>query len=583
MRTIPALLLSAAWALLQLPATLRAAAPPSQDPFPPGIFGIGSCHVNNRSAQDAARWVPQMEAIGLHSYRSGATGWGQVEPAPGQWDWAALDEQLSYLEAHGFVSGGLLLGNPAWNTRDAPGSLPVNNLPAWSAYVSALVRHAGGRIKRWEVWNEPPNFTGPQQTPADYARIVVSAYAAAKAADPSCLVGLAAKSAHVNYLEQVIRAGARDHFDFITLHPYEILDGIASDAGTEAVFLNIVPVLRRMLQAQNPAKRDVPVLFTELGCDARKGEDKQAHALVKAYAMGIAQGVACIHWFEGRDGDSGPLGLLDRQGKPRPSYAALGQLIRHLGQRPAFLGWVLLQDKHCGFLFQGAEAEVLIAWAYRGEPARVPSSRPLQVLDPLSGQVQSTGSLALASAPVLVLGGIPEEWRCQARANRDRPLSWGGDFSRAASVSITPGAAGGEKGLHTRSGRDVAHAVQAYGGPARAGNLPGGNLFIVDPSFLSYSSVPLEITAVVRRNEANENAGFKLVYESRDGFKTAPGGWFTIPGNQAWHTVRWQIDDPQFVNYWGYNFALVSDGDRYNRYYLQSVTVTKRAAPPHPP
>ena len=60
----------------------------------------------------------------------------------------------------------------------------MNNLAGWSAYVSAVVQHAKGRIQRWEVWNEPPNFTGKDQTPADYAKIVVSAYDAAKAADP---------------------------------------------------------------------------------------------------------------------------------------------------------------------------------------------------------------------------------------------------------------------------------------------------------------------------------------------------------------------------------------------------------------
>ena len=81
---------------------------------------------------------------------------------------------------------------------------------------------------------------------------------------------------------------------------------------------------------------------------------------------------------------------------------------------------------------------------------------------------------------------------------------------------------------------------------------------------------------MVRRNEANDNSGFKLVYESTTGFKTAKGGWFTVPDNKQWHTVRWQIDDAQFVNYWGYNFALESDGNQYNKYYLQSVTVTKR-------
>jgi len=77
----------------------------------------------------------------------------------------------------------------------------------------------------------------------------------------------------------------------------------------------------------------------------------------------------------------------------------------------------------------------------------------------------------------------------------------------------------------------------------------------------------------VRRNEANVNAGFKLVYESTNGYKNL--GWYTVPDNKEWHTMSWKISDAQFVSSWGYNFSLDSDGNQYNKYYIQSVTVTK--------
>ncbi|WP_206026128.1 beta-galactosidase [Roseimicrobium sp. ORNL1] len=545
------------------------------DPAALGSFGIGSCHINGRSVQDAERWVPQMQAIGLKYYRALPTGWSQVEPEEGKWDWKDLDGQLQYLTERGFAVGGLLNGGVKWNALDKPGTLPVNNLPAWSNYVSAIVQRTKGRVKRWEVWNEPPNGTGRDQTPVDYAKLVVASYKAAKAADPTCLVGIAAKSVHVNYLEQAIKAGAKDHFDYITLHPYEVLNGVADNVGTESVFMHIVPTVRKMLAAQNPEKVNVPIIFTELGCDVKKGADVQAHALVKAYTMGIAQGVACIQWFEGMDGDSGPLGLLDRKGVARPSYTAMGQMIRHLGQHPDYLGWVLFQEKHYGFVFQGAEGIVLITWAHQGGAAEVSFKQRVRIVNPLTGGIASVDRLTLAAAPMLVLD-VPDDLVAQAKTNRGKPLPWGGDYAQAESVSITMEGKQVEKGLHTLSGDAVAGAVVAYGGSARAGSVPGGNVFVVDPQFLSYDTVPIEITAVVRRNEANDNAGFKLVYESTNGLKTAKSGWYTVPDNKQWHTVRWQIDDAQFVNYWGYNFALESDGNQYNKYYIQSITVAKR-------
>jgi hypothetical protein len=536
-------------------------------------FGIGSCHSNNWAMDANVRWIPQMAAIGLHEYRTCMTGWSAVEPEEGKWTWTRLDQQMKYMEEQEFRFGAMLNGNSKWNKLDAPGTLPVNNLPAWSKYASELAKHVKGRVKYFEIWNEPPNGTGRDQTPADYAKIVVAAYDAIKAVDETALVGLAAKSAHVNYLEQAIKAGAKDHFDYIVLHPYEVLNGIADNTGSEAVYMNIVPTVRKMLAAQNPTKANVPIIFTELGSDSSKGADSQAHVLIKAYTMGIAQGVACIQWFEGMDGDSGPMGLLDRKGNPRPSYTALAQMIQHFGQYPSYLGWVLLNGKDYGFVFEGAKGTVLCTWAPQGPADHVDFGQEVQIVDPLTGKTTTARAHELTVAPIMVLG-VPEKLVSEAKANQAKPLPWGGDYANAKSVSITYGEKTVEQGLHTRSGAAVAEAVVAYGGSARAGDVPGGNVFIVDPSFLNYTSTPIEVTVVVRRNPANDNAGFKFVYESTKGFKTA-GGWYTVPDNKKWHTVSWKIDDPQFVNYWGYNFALESDGNKFNKYYIQSVTVKK--------
>ena len=423
------------------------------------------------------------------------------------------------------------------------------------------------------MWNEPPNFTGKDQTPADYARLVVTAYDAVKQVDPAFRIGLAAKSVHVNYLEQVIQAGAKDHFDYIVLHPYEVLSGVADYTGSESVYMHIVPTVRKMLAVRNPDQANVPIIFTELGVEANKGTEHQAHALVKAYAMGIAQGVECIQWFEGRDGDSGPMGLLDAEGRPRPAYGALAQMIKHFGPNPTYLGWVQLNDRNYGFVFQGAKGPLLCTWQSSGGSEVIEFGQDVTIVNPMTGNTVTAKSYELSVAPCFVLT-VPQRLQAQARGNLSKPFPWGGDYTDAASVSITFGEKTVEKGLHTRSGSDVAHAVVAYGGPAREGNVPGGNVFIIDPNFLSYTSTPIEITAVVRRNPANENAGFKLVYESPTGFKTA-GTWYTVPDNTQWHTATWRIEDPQFVNYWGFNFILESDGNVYNKYFLQNVTVRK--------
>jgi hypothetical protein len=460
----------------------------------------------------------------------------------------------------------MLIGSVPWDKEHSKG-LPVENISAWSNYVFHVVQHVGKRVKYWEVWNEPPNFIGPKQTAADYAKILVSAFDAAKKANPACLIGLAAKSVHINFIEHVIKDGGRDHFDFITLHPYEVLGTVADGAGTEALFMNIVPTVRKMLAAQNPAKTNVPVIFTELGYDAGKSPQRQAEALVKAYTMGIAQGVDCIQWFEGRDGDSGPMGLIDGKGNPRPAYNAMAQLIKYLGQHPVCLGW----DVRAGiynFVFQVGEGSVVITWAHTAPPYSSAGTNGIRIIDNSSGPPM-TGFHELTPSPILWASRALQ----QPSMKKAQSFPWGGNYTETNTVSITMGATNDERGLHTLSGDAIAADVIAYGGPARAGSVPGGNAFVVDPGFMSYTSEPIEITVVVRRNPSNDNAGFKLVYESTDGFKNL--GWYTVPDNKQWYTKSWKITDAEFVGMWGYNFALESDGNIYNKYYIKSVTVRK--------
>jgi hypothetical protein len=429
------------------------------------------------------------------------------------------------------------------------------------------VKHVDGKIKYWEVWNEPPNGVGKNKTPADYAKVVAAAYDAAKAVDPNCLVGLCAKSVHVNYLEQVIQAGAKDHFDYIVLHPYETLGTTMKHPGAESVFMHIVPTVRKMLAAQDPAKANVPIWFTELGYDAKKDPKVPAYALVKAYTMGIAQGVACISWFEGMDGDSGPMGLLQGNGTPRPAYTAMTQMIASLGERPTYLGWVLLNGKDYGFVFKGAKSNVLITWAPTGTTDNVDFGDSVSVIDPLTGTTTSSNSYALTESPIII-EGAPAKIVADAQANLSKPFPWGGDYTDAKSVSVTFGDTNVEKGLHTQSAASVAADIVLYGGSARAGTVPGGNVFMVDPNFLSYAQTPIEITAVVRRDASNDPATLELTYESTTGEKKAVP--YEIPDNSDWHNATWRLDDAEFVSMYGFNFRLKS-----GKYVIQSVTVTK--------
>ena len=297
-------------------------------------FGIGGDSI---SARSWTTWAPIMAKAGIKWVR-GFSAFSEIEPAEGTFNWASADATVGAAEQNGISDSGILLYGAPW----IGGDLPVNNLKAWGDYVSACVTRYKGRIKYWEIWNETPNFIG-KDTASDYARTVYVAYEAAKKADPTCLMGLSIQSVNVNWIVSVLDAGAKDHFDWISVHPYETLGLVQSD-GIEAEFMSIVPTLRKMLADRDPARVKAPIWFTEIGYDAGKSEEAQAGALVKAFAMSIAQGVEVVEWFEGKDGDSGPMGLLKADGTPRRSLTAYTTMTKYLGPTPRYMGWVLLND-----------------------------------------------------------------------------------------------------------------------------------------------------------------------------------------------------------------------------------------------
>ncbi|PTY02243.1 hypothetical protein DB346_08995 [Verrucomicrobia bacterium LW23] len=534
------------------------------------IFGIGSSAAGTKNH---AQWMPQMAAIGILDCRANFFAWG-VQKTEGQFDFALLDERLAYDDSLGVKNGMLFVGVPPWKRGQEKG-FPMQSLPELSRLTSELVKHTKGRITHFETWNEPPNGTAKDQTAADYARMVQVIYKAAKAANPQAQVGLAAKSAHLNYLDQALAAGAAGHYDYITLHPYEILGTVVNRPGTEPVYLSIVPNVRKMLAARDPARANAPVHFTEVGFDTRRGLEKQSQAVLKAYIMGIHQSVECINWYESMDGDSGPLGLLDAKARPRPAYHSLGRLIATVGRHPSSIGWVMLNDKHYGFMIQGAKGPVLATWTATTAPDTVEFESEVSVLDPVSGQVSQARNFKLTLNPVLITN-VPPRLVEQARANKSKPLPWGGDYSNAKSVSVVYVDKYVEKGLHTMAGEAIAADVLAYGGNARSGEVPkGGTVFYVDPNFLSYDTVPIEVTAIVKRADAARPVTLGFEYESnkvkREGYsKVEPQ---EIPEDTSqWHKLSWKVDDSQFVGTWSFHFRFQGDPKQY---LIHSVTVTR--------
>ncbi len=95
--------------------------------------------------------------------------WTAVQPAPGDWQFAAAETDLAFADANGMAFRGHNLiynqdpRNPAWVTSISD---PTQLRQAVQTEIQTVVGHFAGRIKRWDVVNEPiATFgVGPQDS-----------------------------------------------------------------------------------------------------------------------------------------------------------------------------------------------------------------------------------------------------------------------------------------------------------------------------------------------------------------------------------------------------------------------------------
>lgn len=175
-------------------------------------------------------FVPQARALGAGLIRA-YVYWGQVERAPGEYDWTAVDALLDQLDDEELWL--TVCASSTWATRqptDAMPPSPPKDPAQYATFVRTLVEHTRGRVTYWQCENEPSNtdllWAG---TAAEYADHLRTMYDAVKAVDPNATVVLggcgydvlssAEGSAPRKFFDHVLDVG-RDSFDLFSVHLY---------------------------------------------------------------------------------------------------------------------------------------------------------------------------------------------------------------------------------------------------------------------------------------------------------------------------------------------------------------------------
>lgn len=280
--------------LIGMPAA-RAHAGAAEPPLSPAFFGM-HFHRNDLAWPQGA-----MGPGAVRIWDAGAQ-WAEINPAKGVFLWSALDAHVSRARANGADVLMTLGRTPRWasarpNEPSAygPGQAAEPALDQyWREWVTAAARRYQGKIRYWEIWNEPNDvtfFSGSADKLVEMAR---QAYFILKEVDPSNQV-VSPSPYNMSYLDYYLALGGGDYADIIGYHFY-------LSEPPEALANWYLPGVRATLAAHGQASK--PLWNTEGGYlrpttpgPKTLSDQTGAAYLARAHLLSWAGGLARFYFY----------------------------------------------------------------------------------------------------------------------------------------------------------------------------------------------------------------------------------------------------------------------------------------------
>ena len=266
--------------------------------------------------------------------------WPSLEPAKGKWDFRKLDRYLAMAKLTG-VEILLPLGlSPTWaSARPAeksgygPGNAAEPRDTAdWRNYVRVVAERYKGRVRHYEIWNEPNDkafYTGGVAGMVELTRIASEEL---KRVDPEIRIvspAVTGGGKEVKWLDDFLGLGGGAHVDVIGYHFY------VPHTKPEAM-LEIINDVRRVMARHGVDKK--PLWNTETGwltANEGGGTDdgpfqgwgwkkldrvSTGAYIARAHILSWAAGVERFYWYSW---DGGPMGFLEPNSKAVKQHAVI--------------------------------------------------------------------------------------------------------------------------------------------------------------------------------------------------------------------------------------------------------------------
>jgi len=276
--------------------------------------------------------------------------------------WTKYDNIVDLAGQYGLEIIARLSNPPAWSREkgDEIGSFaPPDHLADYGDFVEAVARRYRGRIRCYQIWNEPniyPEWGDQPVSPEGYTELLKEGYTRVKAVCPECVVisGALAQTIPLGprdlndliFLQRMYDAGAADYFDVLAIQGYGLWSG-PTDRRMQPRVLNFSrPLYLREIMVKN-GDAQKPIWITEMNWNAPPADfpqkpfgavtlEQQARYAVLAYQRAQKEwpwvGVVSTWFFKrATDTETGQpmyyFRLVEPDFTPMPIYYALQDLM----------------------------------------------------------------------------------------------------------------------------------------------------------------------------------------------------------------------------------------------------------------
>lgn len=330
--------------LYLLGLSMAQAAGPTQADY----FGL---HIHR--ADQGTAWP----AVPFGSWRlwDASVSWDRLEPQPRQWDFSRLDRYVAMAALTRTDVLMPLANTPRWAAArpDEPSGYKPGNasepadLGHWDSFVQAVGERYKGRIRYYEIWNEPDDKTHFTGSLSVLIEMTCRAHRILKQIDPDIRVvspATAGGGGHIDFLDRFLTQGGKACVDIIAHHFY------VPRFGPEAMVPHIRQV-RAVMERHRLAH--LPLWNTESGWWIENADNgpygnnvtrggwrmlsatEAADAVVKSLLLARGEGVDRFYWYAW---DNGSMGFLEADGRTlKPAAAAwrrVAELMRGKSSTP---------------------------------------------------------------------------------------------------------------------------------------------------------------------------------------------------------------------------------------------------------